>query len=492
MLNILLITLDQFRGDSLSCAGHPVVRTPNLDRLAAGGVRLARHYSQSAPCSPGRASLYTGLYQMNHRVVANGTPLDRRFDNIAKAARRAGYAPALFGYTDQSIDPRDARGASDERLSNYDGVLPGFDEVCGLRPGRPDPWTEWLRGLGYALPDDAMEVIATESSRPEELSLSAFLTDRFVDWLDTRDAPWFAHLSHFRPHEPFAAAGRFASLYDPEDMPAPIAAADNRHWLHEGFLRHPLLAAPKDPDAVRRMKAQYYGMVSEVDHQLGRVWDALERLGMWDNTLIVATSDHGEQLGDHGLIQKFGFFEASYHILGVVRDPRPGKSRGTTVEAFTENIDFFPTLCEAMGEPIPAQCDGLPLTPLLNGEATPDWWRDAAHWEFDWRFSYVRRGPHDWPRDRRMERQTLAVRRSEGAAYVHFGDGSTLAFDLTADPTWRTPLNDPGARIREAEALLTWRSQHLDRTLTGMLVEDGGVGRWPPMQGTWKQEESAT
>jgi hypothetical protein len=130
MLNVRLITLDQFRGDSLSCAGHPVVRTPNLDRLAAGGVRLARHYSQSAPCSPGRASLYTGLYQMNHRVVANGTPLDRRFDNIAKAARRAGYAPALFGYTDQSIDPRDARGASDERLSNYDGVLPGFDEVC--------------------------------------------------------------------------------------------------------------------------------------------------------------------------------------------------------------------------------------------------------------------------------------------------------------------------------------------------------------------------
>ena len=105
-VNVLLITLDQFRGDCLSAAGHPLVRTPNLDRLAASGVRLARHYSQAAPCAPGRASLYTGTYQMNHRVVANGTPLDARFDNIALMARRAGYQPALFGYTDQAVDPR--------------------------------------------------------------------------------------------------------------------------------------------------------------------------------------------------------------------------------------------------------------------------------------------------------------------------------------------------------------------------------------------------
>ena len=90
-VNVLLITLDQFRGDCLSSAGHPVVRTPNLDRLAEQGVRLARHYSQAAPCAPGRASIYTGMYQMNHRVVANGTPLDDRFDNVALAGRRAGY-----------------------------------------------------------------------------------------------------------------------------------------------------------------------------------------------------------------------------------------------------------------------------------------------------------------------------------------------------------------------------------------------------------------
>src|ERR1051325_10381255 len=116
-MNILFITLDQFRGDCLSAAGHKIVRTPHLDWLAANGVRFARHYSQAAPCAPGRACLYTGTYQFNNRVVANGTPLDARFDNVALAARRAGYRPALFGYTDQGADPREIRDADDPRLS---------------------------------------------------------------------------------------------------------------------------------------------------------------------------------------------------------------------------------------------------------------------------------------------------------------------------------------------------------------------------------------
>src|SRR4029077_7517407 len=112
--------------------GHPVVRTPTLDRLARDGVRFARHYSQAAPCGPGRACLYTGTYQFNNRVVANGTPLDARFDNIALAGRRAGYVPTLFGYTDQSVDPRTVTDSNDPRLSNYEGILPGFEAELDL------------------------------------------------------------------------------------------------------------------------------------------------------------------------------------------------------------------------------------------------------------------------------------------------------------------------------------------------------------------------
>jgi len=105
-LNILYITADQWRGEALSARGHPVVRTPHLDALAADGVLFESHYGQCTPCGPSRASLHTGLYAMTHRSVRNGTPLDARFTNIALEARKAGYDPALIGYTDTSVDPR--------------------------------------------------------------------------------------------------------------------------------------------------------------------------------------------------------------------------------------------------------------------------------------------------------------------------------------------------------------------------------------------------
>src|SRR5215218_214872 len=188
MVNVLLITLDQFRGDCLSAAGHPLVRTPNLDALAAAGVRMSRHFSQAAPCGPGRACLYTGTYQMNNRVVANGTPLDARFDNIAHAARRAGYQPTLFGYTDQGIDPRFADGPDDPRLNTYEGILPGFDVELHL-PTESGPWMAWLDSLGYDLPDDAQVALAEEGSRPAEHGISAFLTDHLIEWIREQDGP---------------------------------------------------------------------------------------------------------------------------------------------------------------------------------------------------------------------------------------------------------------------------------------------------------------
>ena len=489
-MNILLITLDQFRGDCLSIAGHPLVQTPNLDRLAREGVRLSRHYSQAAPCGPGRASLYTGMYQMNHRVVVNGTPLDARFDTLALAARRAGYAPILFGYTDQSVDPRQTDGPADPRLAHYEGILPGFEVGCALQPTDAASWYDWLRGLGYAVSDDWEAMVAGEPDRPAEHSLSAFLTDRFTDWLGRQDRPWFAHISQLRPHPPYAAAGRFATLYDPDAVADPVAP-EPAHRLHERLLATPGYAAPTDPAALRALKAQYFGMVSEADHQLGRVWAALEAAGAWEDTLIVVTSDHGEQLGDHGLVQKAAYFDASYHILGIVRDPRAPAAHGTVVDRFTENVDVMPTLCEAMGVPVPAQCDGAPLTPFLQG-AEPPWWREAAHWEFDWRGAQLRNGPHPWPWDRRLESKSLAVVRGAAVSYVHFADGTWLCFDLAADPTGRTPVTDPAAVLAAAQDLLTWRARHLDRTLTGLMIEEGGVGRWPPMPVGWGEMANAT
>lgn len=476
-MNVLLITLDQFRADCLSVAGHPLVKTPNLDRLAKNGVRLTKHYSQCAPCSPGRASLYTGMYQMNHRVVANGTPLNREFDNVALLAKRAGYWPTLFGYTDQAIDPRDATGPDDWRLHSYEGVLPGFD--CKLFiPENHELWIEHLRANGFDLPMDAQHALRTEPDRPEQFGISTFLTDHLLDWIRKQDAPWFAHASYLRPHPPYAAAGKWSKAYDPADVEMPIDPGSDLHPAHQMFLKLKSAAAPADEAGKRHMRAQYYGMIGDVDEQLGRVWDTLVELGMWDNTMIVVTADHGEQLGDHGLKEKMGFFPQSYHILGIVRDPRNSAQFGTTVNEFTENIDILPTIAEALDQPVPSQCDGLPLTPFLTG-SKPQWWRDAATYEYDWRSWFIRQAQRQWPWDQSLEQQHVTTRVYDDRAYVQFGDGSWLAFDLLADPSWRTSLNNAEITLQMTQDMLVWRSRHTDRQLTSMLIEKGGIGQWP-------------
>ncbi len=478
--NVLFITLDQFRGDCLSSAGHPVVRTPHLDELAGGGVRFARHYSQAAPCGPGRASLYTGMYQLNHRVVGNGTPLDARFDTVALAARRAGYAPALFGYTDQAIDPRLAAGPDDPRLSTYNGVLPGFDAVLDI-PDDQGPWIDWLAELGYDTAPGPVGLLTTEAERPEEHSVGAFLTDRALGWIGEQSDPWFAHLSYLRPHPPYVAPGRWAVEYDPNEVGQAIDPVEQPPRYHAAVLGIPEATAPTDPAELNRMRAQYFGMIGHVDHEFGRLCDALRATGGWDDTVIIVTSDHGEMLGDHGLQEKLGYWEQSYAIPCIVHDPRRPAAHGTIVEQFTENVDVMPTICEAIGVPVPAQCDGHPLTPFLDGYV-PVHWRSAAHWEYDWRTSLIGPVPHEGPRDRTLERQHLAVRRTDDHAYVQFGNGDWLCFDLATDATWRTTIEDPTIVLPLAQGMLTWRSRHADRALADLVLgEHGATGRWPDM-----------
>src|SRR5436305_1021635 len=148
--NVLLITLDQWRADCLSAVGHPCLKTPHLDRLAAEGVLFRRHYTQASPCGPARASLLTGLYAHNHRSVRNGIPLDDRHTNIAREARKAGYQPILFGYTDTAVDPR-LYPPGDPALDTYEGVLPGFDRGVVLST-ELGPWLADLARKGLRPP----------------------------------------------------------------------------------------------------------------------------------------------------------------------------------------------------------------------------------------------------------------------------------------------------------------------------------------------------
>jgi len=485
-VNVLFITADQWRGDCLSAAGHPVVRTPNLDRLAAGGVSFRRHYAQAAPCGPSRASLYTGMYLMNHRSVLNGTPLDSRHTNVALEARAQKYEPALFGYTDTSIDPRTVE-PDDPRLYRYEGVLPGFDPVCHLPEGEPELWLDWLRKEGYDVPEQWREFVdqpaegtTWRTQYGAEHTQTKFLTDALLTHIRSRgDRPWFAHVSWLRPHPPILSPAPYDTMYDPASVPAPVRAGSRaeegaQHPILGIMINHPLLMSPDDEQEQRELQAAYYGMMSEVDDQLGRILDFLDESGQASDTLIVFTSDHGELLGDHYLLHKLGWFDTAFHVPLIIRDPRPefDMTRGATVDTFTEHVDVLPTLCELMGGEVPIQCDGRSLRDWLKGTDGDDW-RNEAHWEFDFR-------DPDSPLLEEafgitMEECALAALLDDHGLYVQFAGHPKLPaifFDRDRDPRHvENRAADPeyAARVLEyAQRMLAWRMRHAERTLTGM------------------------
>ena len=499
--NVLFITVDQWRGDCLSRLGHPLVRTPHLDSFAAEAAQFSAHYANAVPCGPSRASIHTGMYLLNHRCGTNGTPLDRRFSNWALEARTRGYAPALFGYTHTARDPREF-DADHPFMRTDEGPLPGMDHVlpmgtdCSL-------WRDWLAEQGYTgLPEDAQLTFVMRDDDPRwqaagqprplrfaaEHSDTRFMVDRLMGWIDeqrsTAGAPgtapgWMAHLSLVRPHPPWIAPAPYNTLYAPDQLPGYRRAADaaaegaQHPWL-DWHLRRPRNTSPDDPLRHGMLQASYYGLMNEVDDNLGRLFDSLKAAGDWDRTLIILTSDHGEQMGDHWMFGKAGYFDQSYHVPLIVRDPdaRANATRGRIFDAFTEHVDLMPTLLQWIGLPAPRQCDGLSLLPLVRTGRVPDDWRDAVHWEFDFRDPVD--GGAEAALGLHMDQCTLNVRRGRRWKYVHFSALPPLLFDLEQDPAELADLaGDPAAAavlLAQAQALLSWRMRHADKTLTHMRI----------------------
>ena len=500
--NVLFITLDQWRGDSLSALRHPLVTTPTLDALAARGVLFANHWANAAPCGPSRASLYTGMYLQNHRSALNGTPLDARFTNIALEARALGYDPVLFGYTDTSVDPRTVP-AGDARLRTYEGVLPGF------RPIVNDPydargvgyeWAKWLAARGKDVPSDPRRLYDPDLSYPgasdhppswapasfsAEETETAFVTERLIAYLEEHgDEPFFVHASYIRPHPPYRNPPGYHDLYSLEDVP-PFVAHPTReaeramHPLNDILLLLPPLAAPDDEDERRQLRATYHGMQREVDDQLSRLFDWLEASGLAGDTLIVLTSDHGEMGGDHWLFEKGGYWDESYSIPLIICDPRPSadRTRGLVVRDITESVDVLPTILSFMGAPIPTQVDGWPLTSFLETGTAPEHWRTEAHFEWDFRHPVTRLAESylGVPSAHCL----LNVIRSDRYKYVQFATEADvlppLLFDLVGDPGQLTDVSaEPAHRdmaLDAAQSLLRWRMRNDERTLVNQFLD---------------------
>ncbi|MGO8877477.1 MAG: alkaline phosphatase family protein [Acidimicrobiales bacterium] len=500
--NVLFITLDQWRGDSLSALGHHLVCTPALDALAARGVLFANHWASAAPCGPSRASLYTGMYLQNHRSALNGTPLDARFTNVALEARAAGYDPVLFGYTDTSLDPR-TMAADDPRLRTYESVLPGF------RPIVNDPydaggvglaWAAWLAARGRDVPSDPRRLYDPDVSYPgaadhpaawaptlfsAEETETAFLTEELLAYLGRNgDHPFFVHASYIRPHPPYRNPPGYHDLYSFEDV-APFVAHPTRqaeqamHPLNDVLLRLPPLAAPEAEAERRQIRATYHGMQREVDDQLGRLFAWLAESGLAKDTLVIVTSDHGEMGGDHWIFEKAGYWDESYSIPLIISDPRPSAeaTRGLVVSAVTESVDVLPTILSWIGADIPLQVDGWPLTSFIEHGTAPEHWREAAHFEWDFRHPLLRRAETHFGLP--SAHCVLNVVRSDRYKYVQFAAEAEvlppLLFDLAADPGQLTDVSRAreylNMSLEAAQSLLRWRMRNDERTLVNDFLD---------------------
>ena len=317
------------------------------------------------------------------------------------------------------------------------------------------------------------------------------MVDRCIDWIGAQDKPWITHLSLLRPHPPFHAPAPYHSHHHPDSVPEPLRAPrpdeeTRQHPLLDYFINHSRYRAP-DWRRTQQDCANYYGLIEEVDDNLGRLFDAIRRRGEWDSTLIVFTSDHGEQLGDHWLQAKLGFYDQSYHIPLIVRDPRPAadRGRGVQVDGFTENVDIMPTMLDWLGLDAPSQCDGFSLIPIVRDGRLPSGWREEAHWEYD--FRDVRNDSVERHLGLTSHQCNLAVIRDHRYKYVHFSALPPIFYDLKEDPgEFVNQADNPDYRpqvLEYAQKMLSWKMNHADRGLTEtMLGEGGAVTRRSPLR----------
>jgi len=374
-MNVVYLVTDQHRWDILGCSGHPMVQTPNIDALAAEGTRFTNAFTPSAICTPARASLFTGLFPTAHGMTANVSPQEdlagwQRGADFPEGVRTLGdmlrgVELFYFGKWHIGSGVPSAYGFRGHDFPGYGFPGAGLyrDFAFDLSPGERNRYAQWLAEKGFEVPA-VREAMHGQNPRmrrqelkalltgPPEASVPHFLVDDAVRMLRAdRGAgkPFFAWLNFWGPHSPCLVPEPYYSMYRPEDIPVDPAFA-------EGFEGKPtyfrMVSQMWGLDELewsgwQEIIARYYGYVTLIDHCIGRFLDGLRGLGLYENTLIVFTSDHGDCLGAHRLFEKGAFmYDAIYRIPLVARHPAPAR-RGATCDEFVYFHDLCPTAVEA-------------------------------------------------------------------------------------------------------------------------------------------------
>ena len=500
--NVLFVMCDQLRRDHVSCYGASRVPTPNLDRLAALGVRFDNAFVQSGVCGPARMSYYTGRYVSSHGATWNRVPLSAAEHTLGDYLRAGGRTATLAGKThvlpdDEAlvrfgIEVESERGALLREggfavLDRYDGHTP---------PGPESGYAAYLRAHGYAGADPWSEhVIAVDaggafasgwqmrnvhlpSRVAEEHSETAYMTDLALDWIRAQgDTPWVLHLSYVKPHWPYVAPAPYHAMFRDADtgpiLHGPQDGGADEHPVVRAYREHDECLSFAQEAVARHVRPAYMGLVSQLDVHLGRVLDTLSATGRIADTLIVFASDHGEFAGDRGLGEKELFYDEIVRVPFIVCDPdrRADATRGRADPRFVEGIDVVPTILDALEIPgAPHRIEGRSLLPLTRGDPVAAW-RDCVFSELDYGFRRARRVLGRGVRECRG-----FMARTDAWKYVHWEGFRPQLFDLDADPM---ELVDLGAnaghgaeRARMRERLFDWMATGKRRTtVTDDVVE---------------------
>ncbi len=378
--NVLFIAVDDLRPE-LGCYGHPHVKSPNIDRLAAGGTRFTRTYCQQAVCAPSRASLLTGLRPDSTRIYGLRTPVRSVLPDVLTLPqhfRNHGYHTVSLGKI-YHHGHDDKEGWSER--PRVGGSLYADEEMKRrrrrLRAEARQKGLTGSRAHNYAV-GPATECLDV----PDNAYRGGALTDAAIEALRAhKDKPFFLAVGYWKPHLPFCAPKRYWDLYDRAAIPLPNpqepAGAPRLAFTNWGELRA-YTDIPKQGDldeaTTRRLIHGYWACVSFADRQVGRLLDELRRLGLEENTVVILWGDHGWKLGDYGDWCKHTNFEFDTHVPMILR--APGVKAGRVCHALTEYVDVYPTLAEVCGLPVPAHCEGTSMTPLLRDPNRP--WKSAA------------------------------------------------------------------------------------------------------------------
>lgn len=404
--NIVFITSDQHRADALGCAGHPCVRTPHLDAIASEGIRFTRAYTDCPVCIPARTALVTG--RQAHRYgkpdYAPGYRIDHPRDGfLGSLLTSAGYQTCLVGKTHWHTDPTFRAGF--ETWVPLGRLTPLQAAYAGGRTGR-------LTGIG------SNDFSPTLSAFPPYLCSTDWLVDRGIEFLHERDRnqPFFLWVSATDPHPPNTIHEPYYSMYDRDEVPDPVVPewtrADDAPFalrVHRSGNGH----AAMKPAERRKAHGVYYGKITNLDHQLGRLFGELMEEGVWDNTIVVYSSDHGEHLGDYGDYSKSTFLDASARVPLLMRYTpwRDEWGGGRTCDGLVQWVDLLPTFCGWAGANTPGNVDGIDLDPICRDQAQTI--RESLHGQL---------GHQHMFHDGRYK-------------YLYFADdGRELLFDAVNDP----------------------------------------------------------